>query len=362
MKKIAVVAVIALLSGIAHSSRIVDKTIAKVNGQAIFLSEFEKNLNSVLEMQKRIVPEADQTPEWMLEQKKAVLKQMIDDKILLSEAKAKNVKVNKRDMEDGINQIKSRFKRDETGRELSDAEAEKAFQEELKKEGLSQKEFEDRVRDQFSVVKLIDQEIKSRITPPAEDEVREAYNKTMDIMQGKKVSGIDEADMEDYETLAKYFEERSAERVSASHILIRSDRNAPKSERDEALKRAREIRSRVLKNEDFGELAEKYSDDTESARRGGILGSFIKGWMVPEFEKAAFKLNVSEISDVVETEYGYHIIKVEEKRAAQRVKYEDVKNEVAEFVYRLKLKKRYDLWIEALTKNANIQILEPELR
>lgn len=86
--------------------------------------------------------------------------------------------------------------------------------------------------------------------------------------------------------------------------------------KDEARKKAQDLLDRIRKGEDFAKLAKENSDDPGSKDKGGEYDFFGRGKMVPEFDKAAFALKAGEISDLVETQFGYHIIKVEEKRAA----------------------------------------------
>jgi foldase protein PrsA len=78
--------------------------------------------------------------------------------------------------------------------------------------------------------------------------------------------------------------------------------------------------------------------------------------MVPEFSKAAFALNVGQVSEPVLTEFGYHVIKVEEKRAARKVTYDDVKNDIKELLSQKAAQKRYETWIKDLKTKASIKI------
>lgn len=98
----------------------------------------------------------------------------------------------------------------------------------------------------------------------------------------------------------------------ASHILIAVEMDAPKSDQDAALKKAKAVLESARKGEDFAALARKNSDDPGSAVLGGDLGFFGKGAMVPEFEAAVYKLKKGEISDLVHTDFGYHIIKLDD--------------------------------------------------
>ena len=122
--------------------------------------------------------------------------------------------------------------------------------------------------------------------------------------------------------LQKYYDDHKAEyeSVKARHILIafKGSPAAQKSKKelteDEAKAKAEAIRARLVAGGDFAATAKAESDDTGSGANGGDLGSFSKGQMVPEFEKAAFETKAGEISPVVRTQYGYHIIQVQEHK------------------------------------------------
>jgi peptidyl-prolyl cis-trans isomerase D len=99
------------------------------------------------------------------------------------------------------------------------------------------------------------------------------------------------------------------EQVGASHILFKTTEH----DEEEVRQKAEEVLAQIKSGADFAEMAKKYSEDT-SAEQGGDLGLFGRGQMVPEFEEAAFSLNSGEVSDLVRTTYGYHIIKVTERQ------------------------------------------------
>ena len=115
--------------------------------------------------------------------------------------------------------------------------------------------------------------------------------------------------------------------VRARHILIKTVERDSDSE-TKALARANDIEKR-LKSEDFAKLAKEFSEDPGSKDKGGDLGFFSKGHMVPEFEKAAFALKVGEISAPVKSSFGYHIIKLDDKKAAATRTYEEVREDIA---------------------------------
>ena len=103
--------------------------------------------------------------------------------------------------------------------------------------------------------------------------------------------------------------------VRASHILVMVDKSATKDAKETARKKIDELLQRAKKGEDFANLARANSDDRGSGQRGGDIGFFSKGMMVPNFEKAAFALKKGEIRNVVETEFGYHIIKLTDRKS-----------------------------------------------
>lgn len=107
--------------------------------------------------------------------------------------------------------------------------------------------------------------------------------------------------------------EKLVMRVKAKHILVRVDKEAPQDKVDEAKKKIEGYLAEIKGGLDFGEAAKKYSEDTGSAELGGQLEPFADGEMVPEFSKAAFEGKTGEIVGPVRTDFGWHIIKVEEK-------------------------------------------------
>jgi len=326
------------------AEKVVDRTIAIVNGEHILLSDFEKIADQTIEQYKLIAPKEDFTDEKIKEIKQKILDQMIDEKLIIQKAKEKNIKVSKRELEQGIQQIKSRFK------------SEDEFRKELQKENLTEKKFEKRIEEQLMAIKLIDLEVKSKITPPEEEEIKQLYNKIMDFINKKtKPSSLSEEDKE-IETLAGLIQRKYSELVRARHILIRSSKNDSMKNQTEAKKKAEMVLKKIKDGSDFAELAKEYSDDPGSRERGGDLGYFARGDMVPEFEKVAFSLQVGEVSNIIQTEFGFHIIKVEEKRAAKKISYEELKNDLTDFLLSKKAEKKYSDWLKELRSKATIKI------
>lgn len=149
------------------------------------------------------------------------------------------------------------------------------------------------------------------------------------------------------EDIEAYFEEnkedfKQAEEVRASHILVE----------DEAT--AKEVLEKINAGEDFADLAAEYSTDS-TAENGGDLGFFGTGKMVEAFETAAFALDIDEVSDVVETKYGFHIIKVTDKKEAAEAVFEDNKDEIKDILIEEEMNANYATWLEELKENYKIK-------
>ncbi|MGB7605100.1 MAG: peptidylprolyl isomerase [Lutisporaceae bacterium] len=141
------------------------------------------------------------------------------------------------------------------------------------------------------------------------------------------------------EELKSFFEENKAsfdekEQVKASHILVDSE------------EKAKEVIAKLSAGSDFAEMAKEYSTDTSNSAKGGELGFFSRGAMVAEFENAAFALEIGKISDPIKTQFGYHIIKVEEKKPAVSANYENDKTKVEAALTSQKLPAVYETWLQ----------------
>lgn len=148
--------------------------------------------------------------------------------------------------------------------------------------------------------------------------------------------------------MKNYFEENKdsfaqKEEVKARHILVEDEETA------------REVKEKIDKGGDFEELAKEYSTDTGTKDKGGDLGYFGKGKMVKEFEDAAFSLDIGEVSEPVKSEYGFHIIKVEDRKEAKEANYEESKEEIREKIFEQKYPEAYNNWIQKKLEEYDIE-------
>jgi peptidyl-prolyl cis-trans isomerase C len=161
------------------------------------------------------------------------------------------------------------------------------------------------------------------------------------------------------EEIQKFYDENKesfnqGESVTASHILVKLD--PADDDAAKAAKRARleDLRKQLLEGADFAEIA-KANSDCPSASAGGDLGSFGRGQMVPEFEDAAFKQPVGEVGEIVETQFGYHLIKVTERKDAKASDFNDAKARISDILYSQKQQDAVRKYVDELRTSANVQ-------
>lgn len=145
--------------------------------------------------------------------------------------------------------------------------------------------------------------------------------------------------------------------MHASHILIRTPEQADAAAKAKAKAQADDLLAQIKKGADFAELARKFSQDPGSAPNGGDLGFFSKGQMVQPFEQAAFNLKPGQMSGVVETPFGFHIIRVSETKAGRDMAYEEVKAQIADFLKQQMRDKKSQEFVDQLKAKAKVQIL-----
>ncbi len=149
---------------------------------------------------------------------------------------------------------------------------------------------------------------------------------------------------------------KTPEMIRVRHILIKTEGAASDEEKKKAKSRAEEALKKLKAGEDFSKLASEVSEDPGTKEKGGELDFFPRGTMIPAFEEAAFALKPGEISGLVETEYGYHIIKMEEKKDAVLEPYEKIKDKVKEQALQEMRKMAVTNFVEQAMKNAGVEI------
>lgn len=190
-----------------------------------------------------------------------------------------------------------------------------------------------------------------------EQEMRTVMEKGLATKQYVTVTFLEKAEVSD-EEMKKYYDEhpdffQKPEEIRASHILIMIKPDAPEEEKEKARKKLEDIQEKLKQGEPFDQLAKEHSE-CPSSEQGGDLGPFSRGRMVKPFEDAAFDMEVDEVSEVVQTNFGLHLIKVTEKKEAGSVPFEEVKDRIAEFLKHKKAEEAVQEKLEELKKTAQI--------
>ena len=338
MKLTAITAATAMMLGVRFAdAKVMEDAVAMVNGKPIMLTEFQKEFGAASEAFTRRMPGVLSNPARVKELREKTLEQLIDHELLSQEGLKLKIKVRDRDIEAGIEEIKGRFSTDEEGKPMPPAQAEEMFAKQLKQEGLNFNQFRERISKQVMVRKVLDQEVKEKLKDPTEKEVREYFTRVKNfVVSGatEPPKGLSDDEEGAFMQMAQTVKGMSSERVRLSRILVRFSPGATDKEKKRALSTAKDLKRRLAEGkETFAELARAESEDAQTAARGGDMGGFlIRGMAPPEFEKAAFSLPVGEVSEPIETEVGYFLIRVQEKRAAESPDFDSFREDMGQFL------------------------------
>ncbi len=201
---------------------------------------------------------------------------------------------------------------------------------------LDPRSFEDKVTVDDAALKTFYEKNLTRYMDP---EKREIAHVTINALELAKDIPITDQEAKDYYESHQDTYKKEKE-VRARHILFKLKENASEQEVNKVRAEAEKVLEQAKQGKDFAELAKKYSQDEGSAKNGGELGFFTKKQMVPEFADAAFALKPGQISGLVRTAFGFHILKVEEVHEARTTPFDEAKDNI---IHILKLQKAQDL-------------------
>ena len=259
------------------------------------------------------------TDEQKAELRQAVLDQLVERKLLLAAADEEGIKLDGETIEAELEKIRGQFP------------DEGSFSEALSQRGYTVDSFKAEMSEIMRIQKFLEEVVAAAVT--LSDEELKAF----------------------YDENTNYFETGGS--VSASHILIEADQAASETERAAARAKIEEVARRVSAGGDFAELAREYSEGP-SGPNGGDLGSFQRGKMVPAFEEAAFALEPGEVSDIVETQFGFHIIKVTDKSESGIMGFEESKEAIRGFLKQQKEQEAVVAYIDGLKEKYTVETPE----
>lgn len=288
--------------------------VAVVNGTDISQTDFDKEVGRY-EQQMAMMGQTP-NPQQLAEIKDKVLNGLIDRELLYQESQKEGLKASKSEVDERISALKQRFP------------SEEEFKKTIEKLGLNEAGLRSQFEKELAIKALLDKKFAGKVTV-TDQEMKKFYDENPD-----------------------YF--KTPERVRASHILVKVEPNASEADKAKARQKIEDVQKKVKKGEDFAALAKQYSDCPSSAK-GGDLDYFQRGQMVGPFQDAAFAMNVGEVSDIVETQFGYHLIKVTDKKPAGTVSFEESKDKIKSYLEQQKMGEEVSQYAAQLKKTAKIQ-------
>lgn len=293
-----------------------DTPVVTVNGEKIMQSAVNEELTKRIDVMKQRMGGQD-VPEAQKQQiRKRVVDMMVDQVLLEQKLKEKGLSVSDEAVVEEIKKIAG-----QQGQSMEDVEKE------IQQWGMTLNDLKSQLRMKLMMDKLIEAETKDATV--SAEEVRKFYDEN-----------------------PQHFDQ--PEQVKASHILVKVDPEATPEAKAEAKKKIEDILKQVKAGGDFAALAKEHSD-CPSAAQGGDLGAFGRGQMVKEFEEAAFAMKPGEISGVVETQFGYHIIKVTDKTEAGKVPFDEVKDQIEGYLTQQKRSEFWQTYSQKMRDDAKIE-------
>lgn len=241
---------------------------------------------------------------------------LINRVLLLQQTESEGIAIKNRQVDKALKEFKSRFKN------------ETDYQNALRQMETTEAELKDQIKSGLAIKTLIDKKVTHNISV-SDKQTRTFYDEHPELF-------------------------RRPEQVKASHILIQVPAGADEAKKEAALTSIQSLKKRIDNGESFANLAMEYSDCPSKAK-GGDLGFFSREQMVQPFSEAAFALQPGQVSDVVTTQFGYHLIRVTERQEPQMMAFNDVKEDISNRLRREKEEKMIGDYIEKIKKKADIQ-------
>jgi peptidyl-prolyl cis-trans isomerase C len=293
------------------------KVVANVNGEPIFEDQLQPSVQKSLAQFTRHGARADNTQ--MIKRLQAKhLNELIDNLLVYQESKKRTIENMDEKIDQRVQDLETKY--------ADDQELERY----LKIRRMTMDEFRESLKSRVRVDEYLKEEGVLEPEIP-EDRIREMYD----------------ADPKSFSTV---------ETVRVSHILIGVDGKAEAEKKQQAQQEAEQIRKEILAGGDFAAIAEAHSD-CMTASRGGDLGEIKRGYMPAAFDEVAFSLEKDSVSEVVETKFGYHVIKAVDRKPARLVPYEDVRDFLETYLQGEESKKKLAAHIVELRKRSEIEIL-----
>ncbi|QWV93521.1 peptidylprolyl isomerase [Geomonas oryzisoli] len=251
------------------------------------------------------------------------LNRLVDRKLVEQKIKELDIKVSDEDVRLAIEDVKKQNNLDQAGLEKA-----------LAGQGLTVPQYKVQLKEQLERMRLMSQEVRSKIQ-------------------------VGEREMHEYYDAHRAEYGGSGETFHARHIFFKLDSKASPQDAEKTRKLADEVLAKARAGEDFVELAKKYSQDPSAAKDGGDLGTFKRSDMLAEIGNTVAAMKPGEVSSLVPSPAGLHIIKLEQKTQEKGRTFEEVKDSIEEQLYRKKSDERFNQWVKDLRSAASIDIKQP---
>jgi len=296
-------------------AKIVGKIVAVVNDQVITQAEVDGVLYPIYERYKEIYESEKELYEKLDEQRIEVIKQLVNDRLILGEARKLNISVDDRETQERLDKIKS----DLEGRGI-------VFEKMMKQEDLTLGDMKKKIKEQIMIEKTIELQIKQDI-----------------IIQPSEIANYYKENVQDY---------AQPEQAAVCTILIKMDSVRTPLESRQL---ADDVRGMLSSGNDFREVAKNYTEGP-NREAGGDLGYIAKGELLKEIDDVVFSMAIGDVSKVIESPVGYHICMVYDKKEEKITPLEEVRDKVHLSLYRVKVEKKFEDWLDKLKSNAYISI------
>lgn len=304
--------------GWAQAAQLLDGIAAVVNDEIITIGEVQEAMALEAEqLQQRYSGQVLQTQ--VQAQFRQTLKSLIDLRLQLERARKLNLQVSDADVALHVETLKKQ-------NQITDEQLGQMLQ----SRGLTLETYRQQVREGLLITKVVNAEVRSRLIV-LDTELQEVYQQRQ---QRYSVPGV----------------------LTVSHLLFLVAPDAPEPEVERARQRAVAVQQKLRAGSDFAELARQYSDGP-SAERGGLLGTFQAGDLLPGFEEAAAALKPGEISDIVRTRVGLHIIRLDARQEGTAKPFEEVREDIKAELLQTKTDNKYQEWLEVLRQSAYVKVL-----
>jgi peptidyl-prolyl cis-trans isomerase C len=300
--------------GLASEPQTSGGKVAVVNGSVINENDFNREVSV---FQRQLVSRGNSPSDsQILEMKKNALEILINRELLYQKSKDKGIKVEEAEVANQLKTLKGQFANEDE------------FKSALIKINLTETTLISEIQRRLAIQQFVEKEIVQGVTV-SDEETKRYYDANRDSF-------------------------KQLEQVRASHILIKVNPDADESQKVICRGKIEKVQKKLQDGQDFAALAKEFSEGP-SSDKGGDLGYFGRGQMVKPFEEAAFALRIGEVSGIVETNFGYHLIKLIDKKPEGMMPYEEIKDKLKDYLKEEKISNQINLYVEELKREAKVE-------